>query len=848
MKTTFTTLFILLSITFAKAQDLELPFFDDFSNDYENWTTISVEGDLQWHLSYDDGIDGSKCARIYATNSSQENDDWLVTNPINTEGASNIRVTFYYWYYGDNLSLQFYYTNNIGENFEQTEWTEITPSNQLTPWNWNEAMLEIETPEEQCEFAFRYESGVGDDDKIMIDNFNIISFEPVVFENVGTTEHFEFYTNISEETDYWLEIKDGLENNFQKYCGIWNLEGKEDFIDKNYKTKIYYTEKNNIPFVNETTPETKSGFFDRETKIIYLSPLNTPEKQEYYENMEGLAINTFAGYAKKHQLFRDQNGYDVLPDYYIEGFGLYEQGYHPRVDSIRSFRSQHPDALTHEDLDAMDVFSKTSQKDIIVSYVEGQIIGLLDYFGTAPYGSYPPRWNNFLVYFYDTTDVVRIKKYASSENFDIYCSSRDTMFIDSFFIWLERPRQFYINSYQIEVNRKFNLVIYYDEKTGMDMTGYGNWNGGAGGFNISPHNFWGGPYDGYDWLLGHEFGHVYNSIMYPEMPSGFYHEGMANLSGGMATGGNEEIKSYDDLWKVEYVFNFYNDRFQREPTLEELITNAHAGDPGFEYGADCYFFGYEFMRYLRDTQGYLKIKEFFQSGLDFGVFNISYEEVEQGYIERLRYLHSIRDYNSPVILINRTLNVERGKSKIITSNNLQANDQEVDDKELVYKIKSAPLYGIIEKVDNLGIKVYKFTEEEIQNNKIRYTNMGGNETSDFFIFELTDRTFFLSNKQFNFTITNPNGISELFKNQTNFQIYPNPVASESKISFTLKKPEKVELAIFDLQGKKLSTISNQTLTTGYHEFLLDKYFKKKGIYFCRLKTNNNIATLKFVVE
>ena len=80
MKSIFALIFILSGTLILNAQKLELPFFDDFSNDYANWTTYSVIGDDQWHLSGDDGIDGSKCARFYiVTNPPQANNDWLVT-------------------------------------------------------------------------------------------------------------------------------------------------------------------------------------------------------------------------------------------------------------------------------------------------------------------------------------------------------------------------------------------------------------------------------------------------------------------------------------------------------------------------------------------------------------------------------------------------------------------------------------------------------------------------------------------------------------------------------------------------------------------------------------------------
>ena len=635
MKTLLTSLLVILYSSLTYSQYAELPVFDDFSNDYANWTTYSVIGDDQWHLSGDDGIDGGKCARFYITsNPPQANDDWLVSHGFNTAGISNIAIEFKFWHHGDGMKPQFYYTNNFTGNISTTDWIELDNSFWKNEWIWNDARIEIENPGNTFFFAVRFQSTTENSEYVLIDNFNIESYEPVIFEKVGTSEHFEFYTNIQNQTNYWQEIDESLESSYQKYCGIWNYNGKSDFMDNDIKTKVYYQVKSEITLVNEETPEKKSGFIDQESQSIFLSPLNTTEKQAYYGNLEGLAKNTFAILAKKFQLIRDRGGEDWLPLYFEEGFGLYEQGYRPIQDSIRAYKNQHQKEYTHADLDEMNIFGGTSEKDMIVSYVEGQIVCTFDYNGVAPYGSYVPIWNNFLTYFYDTTEVVQIKKYASNEHFDIYCSARDTMHIDSFFVWLERPRQFYIDSFQMLVNRKYNLVILYDEQTGMDLTGYGDWNGGTGGLNISPQNYPDYRGGGYRWLLAHEFGHVYNSLMAYDMPIGFYHEGMANFSGFIL---------YDVEWEMNRIFTenvlyYFLKNFNREPTLNEFITNPYEKEGGNIYP---YYFGLEFIRYLYETEGLLKIKEFFNKGMDFSVFSQTYNEIEAGYIKRLKMYNNL---------------------------------------------------------------------------------------------------------------------------------------------------------------------------------------------------------------
>lgn len=631
---------LMISLNISAQENIDLPFFDGFEQAigddavFENWTSENLEGWHYWHIIPWNGNPG-QCMRFENTDLDQN--DWLVTKPINCEGVNQVKVNFDTWFQNTGIKPKLFYTDSYNGDASQSSWTELEYSLGETETAWHSsADIIIDDPENIVYLAFQYHAAANEGIYFLLDNFEVEEYIPIEpYELVGSSEHFEFYTNLPDETDYWLEIKDALEENFTKYCGHWNIPGLDDFIDNNTPAKVYFTEKENIPYATNETPDWKSGFFKRETKSIYISPLNTDEKIIYYENLTNLALHTFAGYAHIHRLYRDRDGWDYEPEYYTEAFGLYEMGYRPNHDSIVSFLQKHQEALTHEHLDNFTSIHNSSEKDIAVSYVEGQILLTLGYrYCEAPYGSYPPIWNNYLTYFYDTTDNVQIKKYDASENFDIYCSSRDTMFIDSMKVWLEKTRMFYVDSFQMEINVRYPLLIMYDEQTGIDLTGYDNFNGGSASLNISPHNFWGG-IEGYNWLLAHEFGHIFNSLMYSDFPSGFYHEGMANFSGYNMDG----MEHLDDLWKIQYVFDYYQNTYSRDPTLNEIIYNPDAGQPGLEYGIDCYFFGFEFMRFLKKTEGYLKMKEFFNAGLDFTVFNMSYEEIEIGYINYLKAIN-----------------------------------------------------------------------------------------------------------------------------------------------------------------------------------------------------------------
>jgi hypothetical protein len=154
----------------------ELPFYDDFSNDYKNWSTTSVVGADMWHISGDDGIGGSRCARFYITsNPQQTNNDWLVSKVFNTHGVSNLSITFKYWYHDGGISPEFYYANSFDGDPATINWTPIDNSFWKNEWTWNEAKIEIENPGESFVFAIRYQSTSNSSNYLLIDNLEIKS-------------------------------------------------------------------------------------------------------------------------------------------------------------------------------------------------------------------------------------------------------------------------------------------------------------------------------------------------------------------------------------------------------------------------------------------------------------------------------------------------------------------------------------------------------------------------------------------------------------------------------------------------------------------------------------------------
>ncbi len=70
------------------------------------------------------------------------------------------------------------------------------------------------------------------------------------------------------------------------------------------------------------------------------------------------------------------------------------------------------------------------------------------------------------------------------------------------------------------------------------------------------------------------------------------------------------------------------------------------------------------------------------------------------------------------------------------------------------------------------------------------------------------------------------------------QNYPNPFNPTTNISFDLPEESSVQLQIFDIQGKLVSTLVNERMDKGNHSVSFNSDGLPSGVYFYRLSTKN----------
>ncbi len=91
--------------------------------------------------------------------------------------------------------------------------------------------------------------------------------------------------------------------------------------------------------------------------------------------------------------------------------------------------------------------------------------------------------------------------------------------------------------------------------------------------------------------------------------------------------------------------------------------------------------------------------------------------------------------------------------------------------------------------------------------------------------------------------------NENFEHPTSFNLnaYPNPFNPSTTISISIPASSFVNLSVYDLTGRHITTIIETNLTAGTHSFKFDATGLSSGVYFYQISTANYFETRKFTL-
>lgn len=79
------------------------------------------------------------------------------------------------------------------------------------------------------------------------------------------------------------------------------------------------------------------------------------------------------------------------------------------------------------------------------------------------------------------------------------------------------------------------------------------------------------------------------------------------------------------------------------------------------------------------------------------------------------------------------------------------------------------------------------------------------------------------------------------------QVAPNPVTGEARITYYLPSDDKVDIALYDLHGRRLATLLNHSVLAGEQELTMHTSDLENGIYFIILRSDELKIRSTFVV-
>ncbi len=77
--------------------------------------------------------------------------------------------------------------------------------------------------------------------------------------------------------------------------------------------------------------------------------------------------------------------------------------------------------------------------------------------------------------------------------------------------------------------------------------------------------------------------------------------------------------------------------------------------------------------------------------------------------------------------------------------------------------------------------------------------------------------------------------------------FPNPFNASTQIEFDLPVRGEVTLNIFDITGRLVTTLMQESLPPGRHTAAFDGRDLASGLYFARLQNGENFSTHKMVL-
>jgi PKD repeat protein len=80
------------------------------------------------------------------------------------------------------------------------------------------------------------------------------------------------------------------------------------------------------------------------------------------------------------------------------------------------------------------------------------------------------------------------------------------------------------------------------------------------------------------------------------------------------------------------------------------------------------------------------------------------------------------------------------------------------------------------------------------------------------------------------------------------EVYPNPFRDQARVIYTIEEGSFVDLAVYDLMGRKVKVLVHEQREAGTHEVLLSSNGMEHGIYYLMMNAGHGRITRKLILE
>ncbi len=893
MKTLLSLILTIFTVLIINAQELELPFFDDFeetiSNDatFTNWTSENLEGWHYWHIIPWNGNPG-QCMRIQNTDVAQN--DWLISNKINAENIDNIMLSFDCFHTQQGVKPKLLYTTNYNGIADQCNWTEIqyTLGENENEWYYAGDII-IENPGNSIWFAFHYEADANKGIYFLLDNFKVKSYTPLNYSFSDSTEYFKFQTTLENGEDYWNEIAENLDNWYVELCSYWDRPGITPIFNPDEKTKIYLISPEYFAEQSDAElPNWKCGY----TQNLNLIFTKLPDVgNSVYENSYSTLVKNTLG-----QFILSKHFGEHTENFFKEAFGLFYTGYQPKRDSILKAMAVLGKTPPIDALNNISNLANTYQKDLITSFIEAKVLSVGGV-QNCYLGGMNEHWYSHLEYYYIKSDEERIKLLKQTERFNIYAANSDLPYINAISNKLDERINLYETLFDFPIKHRLYCVVYPTGQARGDCLIISSGSGGSGWsgdkMDITSKTSGWPDADYYGFLIPHELFHVFhfNIVKHLFTIPAIYSEGLASYISLYNNPGYLDGTEHN-IYKIAYAFNHYQFNYNIVPNFKNML-NSEADDKFDGYYNEPYYFGELFYKYFMDNEGdFSDLRTFFLSNLDYSSIGKTYDEIDKGY---MTFLKEYAGLNASIDTLELPftdnfddrfknwsyVNVEGFKNYwLINSNNgfnqstcaniggnIPNEDWLISDIfntkgyhnlrinfKYVFNGLNPEFYYATDFDGDISNTSWKKVENVLTGNQNVWNNATiniedpGNSLVIGIRFKSANNNFVylsIDNVSVDGIYT---GTKTLQITDNKFKVYPNPVSGNSLISFQTKTNENVNISVYDIQGRKICTLLDEKMNAGTHTIQLGNQIQPNGIYLCKLTTSEGVSSLKLVVN